>query len=105
MSTRTKTPVSRRQASRSPVAVAKKALKVGQSALPPYSSRFSRHDFTQPQLFAALVLKSFFRTDYRGLVALLADHSDLRRVLGLTKVMDHTTLFYAEQRLLARGFP
>jgi len=104
MSKHSQTPVSHRQASRSPVAVAKMALKVGRRALTPYSSPFSRHDFLQAQLFAILVLKSFYRTDYRGIVAELADHSDLRRALGLTKVPEHTTVFKAEQRLLARGF-
>ena len=105
MSKHSKTPACHRQASRSPVAVAQMALKVGQKALPPYSSKFSRHDFTQAQLFAVLVLKSFYRTDYRGIVAELADHSDLRKVLGLRKIMDFTTLFKAEQRLMAWGFP
>ena len=29
--------------------------------------------FTQPQLFACLVLKTFFQTDYRGVVVFLND--------------------------------
>ncbi|HEV3447133.1 MAG TPA: hypothetical protein VG099_21010 [Gemmataceae bacterium] len=32
-----------------------------------YAHRFSPHTYTQPQLFACLVLKVFLKTDYRGL--------------------------------------
>jgi hypothetical protein len=85
---------------RSPVALARWALAVAERALPTYGSKFSRHDFTQPQLFAALVLKRFFQTDYRGISCLLADLSDLRTALKLTKVPHYSTLCYAEQRLL-----
>ena len=88
-----------RQATKSPVALAKKAISIASSALPAYSCKFSRKDFTQHQLFACLVLMKFFRTDYRGIVAYLKDFSDLREALGLQKVPDHTTLFYANERL------
>jgi hypothetical protein len=59
-----------RTMSKSALRVAREALAVGRAALPPYGSRFSRRDYTQPQLFALLVLKQFLRTDYRGLVAM-----------------------------------
>src|SRR3712207_9329631 len=65
-----------RRMSKSALRVAREALAVGRAALPPYGSRFSRHDYTQPQLFALLVLKQFLRTDYRGLVALAAEWRD-----------------------------
>lgn len=92
-----------RAMSKSPVALAREALAVGQAGLPSYSSRFSRKDFTQPQLFALLVLKKFFQTDYRGLVEMVADFSDLRKVLKLKKVPHYSTLCYAEKRLLKKG--
>jgi hypothetical protein len=88
---------------KSPVAVAKEALKVAQAALPPYSHRFSRRDFTQHQLFAILALRQFFRTDYRGIVQMLKDLSDLRDALGLKKLPHYSTLYYAQQRLLKKG--
>src|SRR6476620_9396735 len=88
-----------RVATRSPVALARTALATAEAAIPAYSSKFSRKDFTQHQLFACLVLRSFFGTDYRGIVALLEDLSDLRRILKLEKVPHHTTLYYADQRL------
>lgn len=88
---------------KSPRAVAQEALRLAREALPAYSSKYSRKDFTQHQLFAILALKAFLKTDYRGVAAFLADFADLRGDLGLAKVPDHSTLCYAEQRLLKKG--
>jgi hypothetical protein len=88
---------------KSPVALGKEALAVAQEALPAYSSRFSRKDFTQPQLFAILVLRQFFKTDYRGIVQMVRDFADLRAALDLKKVPHYSTLCYAEQRLVKKG--
>ncbi len=86
-----------RRMSKSVLRVAQEALAVGRAALPPYGSRFSRHDYTQPQLFALLVLKQFLRTDYRGLVVVAAEWRDLRHALGLRKV-PHTTRRWPTRR-------
>jgi hypothetical protein len=88
---------------KSPRAVAKEAIRLAREALPAYSSKYSRKDFTQHQLFAVLALKTFLKIDYRGVVAFLADFAELRDDLGLTRVPDHSTLCYAEQRLLKKG--
>jgi hypothetical protein len=88
---------------KSPRAVAREALRLAQESLPAYSSRFSRKDFTQPQLFALLALKTFFKTDYRGVAALLDDWPALRADLGLTKGPHYSTLCYAAGRLLKKG--
>jgi hypothetical protein len=88
---------------KSPVALAGEALAAAQRALPAYSCPQSRHDFTQHQLFAMLVMMKFFRTDYRGMVQLLMDLSDLRDVLELKKVPHFSTLHKADQRLLKGG--
>ena len=85
---------------KSPRKVAQVALEVGTDALRPYSHRFSPRKFTQPQLFAVLVLKKFYKTDYRGIAAILADNSDLRRTLGIEKVPHFTTIQKAGKRLL-----
>ncbi len=93
-----------RAMTKSPVALAREALSVAQAALPAYGSRFSRRDFTQPQLVAILVLRQFFRTDYRGIVQILEDSSDLQRELGLQKKVPHySTLCYAHRRLVKKG--
>lgn len=88
---------------KSAVKLAREALAVGNEALPTYASKFSRRDYALPQLFAVLVLRKFLKTDYRGMVTLLAEWSDLRRVLKLSKVPDHSTLWYAEQKLAKKG--
>jgi hypothetical protein len=87
--------------SKSAVRVAREALAVGRRALPRYASRYSKHTYTQPQLFALLVLRQFLRTDYRGVVTLAAEWRELRRALGLKRVPHYSTLCYAERRLLA----
>ena len=86
--------------SKSPLRVARHALITGNWVLARYAHRFSPHTYTQPQLFACLVLKVFLKTDYRGLTALLTELSDLRTVLGLTRVPHFTTLQKASRRLL-----
>ena len=58
---------------KSPVALARTALRIARDALPDYCSCFSKWDFTQPQLLAMLVLRQFFRTDYRGMIQMLQD--------------------------------
>jgi len=88
---------------KSPRAVAREALRLAQESLPPYSAVRSRKDYTQHQLFAILALKTFLRTDYRGVTQVLADFAELRGDLGLAKVPHYSTLSYAEQRLLKKG--
>jgi hypothetical protein len=85
---------------KSPVTVATRALGAGKLALRRYAHKFSPKKFTQPQLFACLVLKVFFKTDYRGVAVLLRDLSDLRRALELDTVPHFTTLHKACRRLL-----
>jgi hypothetical protein len=56
--------------------------------------------FHPGQLFALLTLRQFLRTDYRGLVTLVAEWQELRKVLRLQKVPHYSTLAYAARRLL-----
>jgi len=98
------TTTKRRVSTRSPVALAKMALQISADAIPAYSCKFSKKDFTQHQLLALLVLEQFLRTDDRGIVALLADWSDLRDELKLRKIPHPTTLFQARKRLAKKGF-
>ena len=88
---------------KSPRAVAREALRLAREALPAYSSKFSRKDYTQHQLFALLALKTFFQTDYRGVAQLLADFAELRQDLGLAAPPHYSTLCYAAGRLLKKG--
>lgn len=92
-----------RPMTKSPLAVARLAFDAAAASLPLHSSARSRHDYTQPQLFTSLALRQFFGTDYRGIAAIPADSSDLRRGLGLEKVPHYSTLAYAAARLLRKG--
>lgn len=77
------------------------AYAMARGALPDYAHRNSPKKFTQPQLFACLVLKTFHKTDYRGIVAILADSPELRSSIDMKCVPHFTTLQKAEQRILA----
>lgn len=68
--------------------------------LPTYANRSSPKKFTQPQLFACLVLKEFCRFDYRKLTAFLKDSRDLARVIDLDLIPHFTTFHKASRRLL-----
>lgn len=85
---------------KSPLKVARQALSVGQQALRLYTHKNSPKKYTQPQLFACLVLKTFFKTDFRGIETLLFDLPELRQTLRLTEVPHFTTLHKAAARLL-----
>jgi hypothetical protein len=88
---------------KSPRALAQQAFRIAQEALPAYSSTRSRKDFTQHQLFAILALKTFFKTDYRGVIQLFQDFDELQQDLRLKKVPHYSTLCYAAKRLLKKG--
>jgi Transposase domain (DUF772) len=92
----------KRPMTKSPGALGRAALQAAREALPAYSSKFSRKDYTQHQLFALLALREFLRTDYRGLEQFLKEWSELRDALGLAKVPDHSTLQKAARRLLQK---
>jgi len=94
-----------RPTTKSPVELARAALTVAGEALPAYSSKFSRKDFTQHQLFAMLAVRRFLKLDYRGLEVLLREWAELREVLGLRKVPDHSTIQKAAARLTATKAP
>ena len=89
--------------SKSPRMVTLAALAVGKEALPDYSHRFSPKVYTQPQLFACLVLMAFLRTDYRGIEQHLLDFAAYRDWLGLKEVPDHSTYQKAAVRFLGRA--
>ena len=83
--------------------LARAALSIGNEGLSTYSTKFSRQDFTQAQLFAMLALRQFFKATYRRTAQMIAEWSDLRETLGLQKVPHWTTLEKAHQRLLKKG--
>jgi hypothetical protein len=86
--------------SKSPRRVLQYAYLIGQLVLPDYSHRNSPKTYTQPQLFACLVLKEFLRLDYRKLHGLLKDSPDLAATIDLNKTPHFTTFQKAASRLL-----
>lgn len=73
-------------------------------AIQPYFSHFSRKDFTAPQLFALLVLRSMLKTDYRGLAQFLTDCPDVLNWIGLKRAPHYSTLCRSSKRL-SKLFP
>jgi len=74
------------------LAFARTALQVGRAVLPPYRTRFSKHQFTQPQLLAILCLMRYEDWTFREAEVRLREHGELRRALGLRQVPDHSTM-------------
>jgi hypothetical protein len=60
--------------------------------LPAHSTKFSRHDFTLPQLFACLVVREHQKKSYRGVEALLRDAPHWCKQIGMRRPPDHNTL-------------
>src|ERR1700723_4303920 len=74
-------------------------LQVCRAVLPRYRSRFSKHQFPQPQLLAILCLMRYEDWTFREAEVRLGEHRELRQALGLVSVPDFTTLYRFLQRL------
>lgn len=83
--------------------VAELAMQLGRRHLADYGATRSRHDFTQRQLMACLILRAYLKTTYRGVLELLSVSPALRGRLGLGDKLPHfTTLqkFSARSKVL-----
>lgn len=79
--------------------IAHVALQVAAQVLPPYRTRFSKHQFTQPQLLAVLCLMRYEDWTFREAETRLREHQELRAALKLQAVPDYTTLYRFLRRL------
>lgn len=79
------------------------AYALATACLKEHRSKFSRKDFTGPQLFACLVLREHQKKSYRGVVALLKDCPEWCADIGLKKVPDANTLCRAFHALVKPG--
>ena len=86
--------------SKSPIKVAQAAYTIAKNTLPQYHHKFSPKKFTQAQLFTCLILKIFFKTDYRGITEILSDNPTLCETFNISTVPHFTTLQKASIRLL-----
>src|SRR5271156_1157728 len=75
------------------------ALQVSKAVLPRYRSRFSKRQFTQPQLLAVLCLMRYEDWTFREAEVRLGQDRELRQTLGLASVPDFTTLYRFLKRL------
>jgi hypothetical protein len=78
---------------------ARVALEVATQVLPPYRTRYSKHQFTQPQLLAVLLLMRYEDWTFREAETRLREHQELRVTLHLQAVPDYTTLYRFLRRL------
>jgi len=62
------------------------------SCIPRYSSKYSKHVYSQHQLVAILLLKEYFQEDYRDIVELLECSDIFKEILELDQVPHFTTL-------------
>lgn len=88
---------------KSPRKVLNAAYALATACVKEHQSKFSRKDFTGPQLFACLVLREHQKKSYRGVVALLEDSPQWCADIGLKKVPDHNTLCRAHKHLVKPG--
>ena len=88
------------------LAFARTALQVGRAVLPPYRTRFSKRQFTQPQWLASLGLLRYADWPFREAEVRLREHGELRQALELESLPDFPTLYRflqrVEERTLAR---
>jgi hypothetical protein len=87
---------------KSPRKVMLLAYHAARGVLPERSSKFSRKDFTLPQLFACLAVKEHLGRTYRGAEALLLDADHWCKAIGMPRVPDHNTLCRAAGVILTR---
>lgn len=80
------------------------AYQMAQGTMPSFRSKFSKKTFTQPQLLACLILKTYLRLTYRGAEAWLQATDRVSRILGLKLAPDHSTLcrFFHHKLTVAR---
>ena len=75
------------------VRFARLGLEVSASVLRLHRTKFSKRQFTQPQLLAVLCLMRYEDWTFREAEVRLSEHTELRSALGLHSVPDYTTLY------------
>lgn len=69
--------------------------------LPRYNSKFSNRIYDNHQKIIILVFKQKLKTTYRGIVEFLEINEKIRRMIGLKKIPDHSTLIKFLKRISA----
>ena len=74
---------------------ARVALQVATQVLPPYRTRFSKHQFTQPQLLAVLCLMRYEDWTFREAEVRLREHQEPRRVATASRARLHHVVSFS----------
>jgi Transposase DDE domain len=90
------------ETTRSPLELMRRAYQLGKRLWSDHASRFSRQDFTRPQLFACLVMRESLQLSYRKTEAFLWDVPGWLIELEMKHVPDHNTLWRAFGQLLKK---
>ncbi|MDY6865260.1 MAG: 4Fe-4S binding protein [Halobacteriota archaeon] len=70
------------------ISFVKHLYKTATRSMATYSSKFSKHDYTQPQLFVIGCIKKRLRLKYREVVEIIEEMPKLKEILGLDTDMD-----------------
>jgi Transposase DDE domain len=89
---------------KSPRKVMRVAYELARRCLPDHRCKFSRKDFTLPQLFACLVVREHQNKSYRGVEALLRDSEHWCKQIGMRRIPDHNTLCRAARILRCQSY-
>jgi IS5 family transposase len=76
-----------------------KCMELATQQVPPYSSKFSKHTSTQPQLIVLYCLKLKLGVTYRELIDWLGEMPRIQEALGLRRLPHFTTVQKAFARL------
>jgi hypothetical protein len=74
------------------------------SGIPLYSSEYSRRDYTQHQLLAILLLKTYIKAGYRDILDKIEAMDAIRSQMKLTRIPHHTTLYRFFTRFDSKSF-
>lgn len=69
--------------------------------LPKYNSKFSNRIYDNHQKIVIIVFKQKLKTTYRGIIEFLEINEEARRMIGLKKIPDHSTLIKFLKRISA----
>ena len=75
------------------VTFARLALEISEAVLASHRTKFSKRQFTQPQLLAVLCLMRYEDWTFRDAEVRLREHAELRSALRLRAAPDYTTLY------------
>lgn len=78
--------------------VASLCMRLGSKYMQPYSHAKGPHKFTQSQLMTCLILRSYLKTTYRGVIEILELSEKLREIVGFKQLPHYSTLKYFADR-------